>query len=129
MLVCCPIHRPGNSPASHGQVPGTRGTSCCCILTPMWKLKLLLPVVCSSLALAQPTEKLQTMLQRIFGSSEFTAAGGTGRRGGGSSGGRWSDDGKSYDTIEGGEIVRYDVAPNSRDVLVPASRSEEHTSE
>ncbi|HKA02653.1 MAG TPA: S9 family peptidase, partial [Candidatus Solibacter sp.] len=47
--------------------------------------------------------------------------GGGGRRGGGGGGMRWSDGGKSWDTLENREIVRYDAATGNREVLVSAS--------
>ncbi len=79
-----------------------------------------------SVAMAQPSEKLQDMLGRIFNSTEF-AIGGSGGRGGGS-GARWMDDGQSYTTVEppptgsGREIVRYDLSTGKREVLVSAAQ-------
>src|SRR5437660_4122096 len=72
---------------------------------------------------AQPTEKLQSSLQRIFNSTEFSGGGrgGGGRRGGGG-GTRWIDGGKAYAAIEGGEIVRYDTATGKREVWVSAAQ-------
>ena len=85
----------------------------------MSKSRFLIPLICAT-AVAQPSEKLQSMLQRIFNSSEFAAAASRVGRGGGGSGARWFDDGKSYVMIERGEIVRYDPASNQREVLVSA---------
>jgi dipeptidyl-peptidase-4 len=85
------------------------------------KAGVLLALVLAANALAQPTEKLKSSLERIFNSNEFSGGGrgGGGRRGGG--GTRWIDGGKSYAAIEGGEIVRYDTASGKREVWVSAA--------
>jgi dipeptidyl-peptidase-4 len=90
----------------------------------MKRSSLPLLVFVSSVAVAaEPSERLQTMLQRIFNSGEFAGGGrgGGGRRGGGGGGMRWSDGGRTWDTIENREIVRYDTATGNREVLVGAS--------
>src|SRR5215471_447818 len=91
---------------------------------PMKRSFLPLLVFVSSVAVAaEPSERLQTMLGRIFNSGEFAGGGrgGGGRRGGGGGGMRWSDGGRTWDTIENREIVRYDTATGNREVLVGAS--------
>jgi len=50
-----------------------------------------------SMGAAQPSEKLQGMLRRIFDSREF---GGAGRSGRGAGGARWMEDGQAYAAIE-----------------------------
>jgi len=77
-----------------------------------------------SVALAQPSERMQDMLRRIFYINEFAAGGGG--RGGAITGARWLEDGQSYTSVEPmpdgpvPEIVRYDAATGKREVLVPA---------
>ena len=86
-------------------------------------------LICAA-ASAQPSEKLQDMLRRIFNSTEFTpgAAGARGGRGGGGGAIRWLDDGQSYSALEPSpdgrarEIVRYDAATGRRDLLVSAAQ-------
>ena len=79
-----------------------------------------------SLAIAQPSEKLQEMLRRIFNSTEFIVGGAAGRGGGG--GFRWMEDGQSYSVVEpapggaGRELVRYDPPTGRREVLVSAEQ-------
>ena len=74
-------------------------------------------------AAAQPSEKLQGMLQRIFNSSEFAGrGGGRGGRGAGG-GGRWIEDGQAYAAVEQGRIVRCDTATGARSVLVSTERA------
>ena len=88
-----------------------RGSKACLALT---------LVACAA---AQPTEKLQSALQRIFNANEFSdgGRGGGGRRGGGG-GTRWVDGGQAFAAIEGGEIVRYDTASGKREVWVSAAQ-------
>src|SRR6266404_4513594 len=82
---------------------------------------VLLALLLAPSAIAQPSEKLKSSLDRIFNSNEFSGGGrGGGRRGGG--GTRWIDGGKSYAAIEGGEIIRYDAASGKREVWVSAAR-------
>jgi dipeptidyl-peptidase-4 len=77
-------------------------------------------VLCAPLP-AQPSEKLQSMLERIFAGNEFSGGGrGGGRRGAGG-GTRWMESGNSYAAIEGGEIVRYDTATGKRETLVSSA--------
>ena len=84
----------------------------------------------AGVAAAQPSEKLQDMLRRIFNSTEFTGGGGGARggRGGGGGGARWMEGGEFYATVEpapggaGREIVRYDPATGKREVLVSAEQ-------
>ena len=73
-------------------------------------------------AAAQPSEKLQAMLQRIFNSGEFAGRGGGGR-GGRGGGARWIEDGQAYATVEQGSIVRYDTATGARSVLVSSEHA------
>ena len=93
----------------------------------MFTRSAFLALLLCSMAAAQPSEKLQGMLQRIFGSTEFSAAGSGGRRGG-AGGARWIEDGQAYATIEpaagggGREIVRYDPATGKRDILVSVTQ-------
>src|ERR1051326_5707370 len=82
----------------------------------------------SSLATAQPSEKLQDMLRRIFNSTEFSAgAGGRGGRGGGGGAARWMEGGQFYAAIEqaaggaGREIVRYDPATDRKSTRLNSS--------
>jgi dipeptidyl-peptidase-4 len=77
----------------------------------------------AAIAAGQPTEKLQSSLQRIFNSNEFSGGGrgGGGRRGGGA-GTRWIEGGRAYAAIEAGEIVRYDTATGKREVWVSAAQ-------
>ncbi len=82
-------------------------------------MRLIFALVLTSLASAQPSEKLQSMLQRIFDSAEF-ASGGRGGRGGGA---RWIEDGQAYARVEQGQIARYDTATGARSVLVSAEHS------
>ena len=86
------------------------------------RIRILIPLLVCGSAIAQPSEKLQSMLKRIFDSNEFSGAGrgGGGRRGGGG-GMRWSDGGRSWDVLENREIVRYDAASGNREVLVGAA--------
>jgi len=83
---------------------------------------ILILLLAAGSAIAQPSERLQSMLKRIFDSNEFAAGGrgAGGRRGGGGGGMRWSDGGASWDTLENREIVRYDAATGNRSVLVSA---------
>src|SRR5215470_8452212 len=87
---------------------------------------VLIGILLCSLAPAQPSERLQSMLQRIFASNEFGPAP-RGRRDP-SGGARWIENGKAYSTIEaaaggsGREIVRYDPATGKRDVLVSVAQ-------
>jgi dipeptidyl-peptidase-4 len=72
--------------------------------------------------IAQPGEKLQSMLARIFNSTEFSAGGrGGGRRGAGG-GTRWIEGGNAYAAIENGQIVRYDTAGGARTVILSAAQ-------
>src|SRR5436309_9718598 len=82
-------------------------------------------ILCSMTA-AQPSQKLQGMLRRIFDSREF---GGAGRGGRGAGGARWMEDGQAYTAIEpaasgGGasEIVRYDPATGKHEILLSAAQ-------
>src|SRR5215472_14019794 len=90
---------------------------------PMKCVVLGLVLVLSTPAVAQPSEKLRSMLDRIFNSGEFAAGGrgGGGRRGGSGGGMRWADGGRAWDTIENREIVRYETATGNRRVLVSAA--------
>lgn len=84
----------------------------------------------SAIATAQPSEKMQDMLRRIFNSNEFTGGAGVprGGRGGGGGAVRWMEDGQGYAAIEaaangaGREIVRYDPSTNKREILVSAEQ-------
>src|SRR4051794_25788103 len=71
----------------------------------------------TSAAAAQPSEKLQVTLQRIFNSNQFAGRGG---RGGGAA--RWMENGAAYATVEQGQIVRYDTATGARSVLVSSEQ-------
>ena len=86
----------------------------------MRSFALALAVCAPLIAQDHPTEKLQSMLSRIFNSTEFSGGGRGGRRGGG--GTRWIEGGNAYAAIEAGEIVRYDPASGKRDVLVSAAQ-------
>src|SRR5262245_61639177 len=90
---------------------------------PMKRLLTLALLSCAT-TFAQPSERLQSMLQRIFNSTEFAGGGrggGGGRRGGGGGGMRWSDGGRAWDTLENREIVRYDAATGNREVRIGAA--------
>src|SRR5437762_9804775 len=75
-------------------------------------------LLCSTVA-AQPSEKLQQTLKRIFASTDFAFGDDGGRRGPRSvTAPRWLEDGVAYTTIETGEIVRYDAATGKREILM-----------
>ena len=83
------------------------------------RIVLFAVVLCAPLS-AQPSDKLQSTLARIFDSSEFSGGGrGGGRRGAGG-GTRWVDNGGAWAAIENGEIVRYDAASGKREILLSA---------
>ena len=83
---------------------------------------LLVAMLACAPLVAQPSEKLQAMLARIFNSNEFSGGGRGGGRRGGPGGTRWIEGGNAYAAIENGEIVRYDPATGKRDVLVSAAQ-------
>src|SRR5215471_8800310 len=73
---------------------------------------------------AQLSSNMQSMMRRID-SGEFSgggeARGGGGRRGARPGGERrWIEGGRGYSTLERGELVRYDTATGSREVLMSA---------
>src|SRR5437762_14164907 len=75
-------------------------------------------LLCSTVA-AQPSEKLQQTLKRIFASTDFAVGDDGGRRGPRSvTAPRWLEDGVAYTTVEAGEIVRYDAATGKREIVM-----------
>src|SRR5258705_4670535 len=92
----------------------------------MFRRSILLALLLCSMAVAQPTEKLQGMLQRIFGSTEFGPA--IRNRRDPAGGARWIENGQAYSTIEpaasgaGRAIVRYDPANCKRDGLLSVAQ-------
>src|SRR5258705_255980 len=84
------------------------------------RFRFVLPLVCCAAAAAQPSDKLQGMLQRIFNSSEVVTAGRGGRGGGGGGAGCFDDDSSST-IIERGEIARSVPGSTKRKVLAAAA--------
>src|SRR5512142_711233 len=73
-------------------------------------------------AAAQLSQNMQDWLRRV-NSPEFSGGRGAGGRGGrGGPDSRWVDGGAGYTAAERGEIVRYDTATGSRQVLMTAAQ-------